>query len=576
HAHQQKIVENEIVENKDSEEKRLIELCELVEQAKNAELRAGLEKKVKSAQKEWQSSGAHAPEKKDELSQRFEDACQQFFTVQRDFWEKRNWEQWANLALKEELCDTLEKMIASELSVQTMAENARKAQEKWRELGSVERNKSEIIWDRFHTTCDTIYTRCFEEKSKIHDELQLIMEDLDKDINWKDTTEKVRSIQDRWNAIGALPKAVEKDLRQSFQTMCNTFFDRQRDFYQKRDQERKENLAQKQALCEQAEKLSSSNDWSETSRKMKALQRKWKNIGPVPRSDSDLLWEKFRKACNTFFQRLEDELPKNMKKKEALCEKAERLIVQLEETENFDALTEQILDLQQQWKLIGPVPQDSSQALWDRFQAPCNAFFEQKSAYIKERKRQWDENQTQKEKLVEMAETLAPSTDWKATSEKLTALQKQWQQIGSTPRKIERELWSRFQEANDYFFSQQIKHFESLDQEKKDHLKQKESLCVSLEILAKLTMSSSANFEYNKFIPIAEQLDMALKFKDEIFVPNEGATTRANAFKKMKRIQTEWEEMGPISDRYDTLLLRRYQKSMDHLSSLVKSSKQAT
>jgi len=564
---QQKNVENEIIAHKINEEKRLEQLCEIVEQAKDAELRAGLEKTVKAAQNEWQSLGENAPEKKRELTDRFEMACLEFFTVQRDFWEKRNWEQWANLALKEELCDTLEQSI-EQATVQEMAELARRAQDKWRELGSVERNKSESIWTRFHQICDKIYTRCLAEKVKIHDELKAVMDTLKDDISWKDTSVLIKGIQERWNAIGPLPKSVEKDIRQSFQDICNLFFERQRDFYAKKDLERKNNMNEKMEICEQAEKLANSTDWSETSRKLKSLQRKWKQIGPVPRQDSDALWKRFRTACNTFFQRLENELPKNLEKKKALCEQAENIVTQLDQTEKFDQFTEQILALQQQWKQIGPVPQDESQPIWERFQVPCNTFFEKKSDYIKNRKQQWDENQKIKESLVETAESLASSTDWKTTSAKLAELQKQWQQTGSTTRKVERELWSRFQEANDYFFSNQIKHFESLDNEKNEKLKEKESLCLSLEILAKLTTSSSANFEYNKFIPIAEQLDMALKFKDEIFVPNDNAITRSNASKKMKDIQSKWATIGNISDRYDKSLSRRYQKAIDYLSSV--------
>jgi hypothetical protein len=566
-AQQQKNEENEIIAHKENEENRLEQLCDIVEQAKVAEIRAGLEKVVKAAQKEWQSLGEKAPEKKIELTDRFELACKEFYTVQRDFWEKRNWEQWANLALKEELCDTLEQSLKKD-TVQTMAELARRAQEKWRELGSVEKNKSESIWARFHQVCDQIYTHCYAQKSKIHDELKTIMDSLNDDISWKDTTEAIKTIQERWNAIGPLPKAVEKDLRQSFQDMGNHFFERQRNFYNKKDQERKQNLNEKIGLCEQAEKLANSSDWTETSRKLKSFQRKWKQIGPVPRNESDALWKRFRTACNKFFERLENELPKNLEKKQALCEQAEKIVLQLDQTEKFDQFTEKILDLQQKWKQIGPVPQEHSQTIWERFQTPCNTFFEKKGAYIKQRKQQWDDNQKVKEKLVEEAEALASSTDWKNTSAKFSELQKKWQQIGSTTRKIERELWSRFQEANDYFFSNQVKHFESLDTEKKEKLKQKESLCLSLEILAKLTTSTTANFEYNKFIPIAEQLDMALKFKDEIFVPNDSAITRSNALKKMKNIQSKWESIGNISDRYDKSLARRYRKAVDYLSSV--------
>ena len=564
---QEKKVEDEIIAHKTKEEKRLEQLCEIVEQAKVAEIRAGLEKTVKTAQKEWQSLGEKAPEKKSELTDRFELACQEFFSIQRDFWEKRNWEQWANLALKEELCETLEQSFKND-TVQEMAELARRAQDKWRELGSVERNKSESIWARFHLVCDQIYTHCYAEKSKIHDELKTIIDAIDNNINWKDTTETIKAIQERWNAIGPLPKAVEKDLRQSFQDMCNLFFERQREFYNKKDQERKENLNAKNNLCEKAEKLADSSDWRETSRKLKTLQREWKQIGSVPKNESDALWTRFRTACNTFFQRLENELPKNLEKKKDLCEQAENIVSKLLQTEKFDQFTEKILNLQHQWKQIGPVPQEESQVIWERFQTPCNTFFEKKSDFIKKRKQQWDENQKVKEKLVEEAESLAPSTDWKNTSAKLSELQKQWKETGTTNRKVEQELWSRFQEANDYFFSNQIKHFESLDTEKNEKLKQKESLCLSLEILAKLTTSTTANFEYNKFIPIAEQLDMALKFKDEIFVPNDSAITRANALKKMKDIQSKWETIGRISDRYDKSLSRRYQKTIDYLSSV--------
>jgi len=569
---QRQAIENENIANKVNEDKRLTELCELVEQAKVTEQRAGLEKKVKAAQKEWQSLGQLSPEKKAELTQRFELACQDFFKVQRDFWDKRNWEQWANLSLKEELCEALEKSYEND-STQEMAEMARRAQEKWRELGSVERNKSESIWERFHNICGKIYERAYGEKSEIHKELKAIMATIENDINWKETTEQIKSIQERWNAIGPLPKAVEKDMRLAFQSMCNIFFERQRDFYTKREEDRKQNLNEKKQLCEQAEKLANASDWSETSRKIKALQRQWKQIGPVPRHESDPLWQRFRKACNTFFERLENELPKNMIRKEELCEKAEQIASQLDQTEKFDAFTEEILDLQKQWKQIGPVPQEHAQAMWERFQVPCNAFFEKKGEYIKERKQKWNENQKIKEQLIQEAELLASSTDWKATAEKLTELQKQWKETGTTPRKIERELWSRFQEANNHFFSRQVKHFENLDSEKKENLKQKESICLSLEILAKLSTSTSANFEYNKFIPIAEQLDMALKFKDEIFVPNDSAITRSNATRKMKEIQSQWNSLGTISDRYDKALSKRYKKAIDQLQNVVAPSK---
>lgn len=545
-------------------ENRLRELCASVEAAVEAEDRAGLAKKVKSAREEWRTLGKRVPEAQAELTPRFEEACDRFFEKQREHWEQLEWERWANLNQKEDLCKAVELLVRDGV-LEGAADVVRVARNRWREIGPVSRDASEEIWTRFNRACDDIYGRCLAEKQILRDRLFDLTKPLEEGpsegFNWSGTAEEVKSLQARWNAVGRLPAGVEKDLLQEFHGTCNVFFERLRTFYQERDQDRRENLKRKSELAEEAETLALSEDWAETSEALKKLQRRWKTIGPVPKDSGEELWERFQTACNGFFDRMKEAEPDNLKQKEALCKRAEELAAGAEADSDIVRVSRELMDIQRRWKAIGPVPADRADELWARFREPCDAFFARRNEFFKRRKAEQAENQTRKEELVSRAEALSDSTDWRETGEELKSLQQTWKTVGPAPRRSEHALWERFRNACDGFFTRRNEHFGRMDRNRHENLEKKERLCVSLEALARLLMPEADVSE--RVEAPAEQLRMALDFKEEILVPGNPKETRDRTLRKVRDIQAEWKTIGPVPADRDQEIWTRFRQAAD-------------
>jgi len=410
--------------------------------------------------------------------------------------------------------------------------------------------------------CDKGYNRCLAKKQELCEQVKAYEEKDASSIFWKDESENVKRIQGEWNDIGFLPQIMEKDLRDAFQETCNNFFEKQKEFYTKRDNERNENLRLKTEICVESEELAESDDWNRTSSRLKTLQRSWKEIGPVPKKEGEDLWLRFRTACNTFFENLEKHKPENLKLKQDLCEQVENYVKEVNEETDLSTLSRTVMDLQRQWKEIGPVTLEETESIWERFQKACNDFFQLRNDFIKKRKKEEMESLRLKENLVIESEKIATSNEWEGITDRFKELQEKWHTIDELPPRKEKDLWERFNEASDYFFTQKMINTEDLDTQAQDNLKEKEKICLSLEILAKLTLPEK-RLEYNKFIPMAEQLSIALEYKDEIITSGDEKTIRENAQKKIKQLEEQWKEIGKVSDRYDESILNRYKKDLD-------------
>jgi len=556
--------EQKIEQEKNEQKQELEFFINQVKNAINAEKRTGLEKQIQDIQDKWEDSGKLIPEIKNKLEDEFKELCDSFFNKQREFWHNLEWERWANYNLKQELCEMLENIQEND-DLPMICSVVRNAQAKWRKIGSVEKEKSDEIWKRFMDICDKIYNRCLERKKQLfNDVIQYTEADIES-IHWKNSSKKVKEIQLEWNKIGLLPKSIEKEVRKSFQDTCNKFFENQKLFFNQRDEERKKNLLIKETLCERAESLTDSEDWKETSNILKNLQKRWKDVGPVPKKEGDLLWKRFQKACNNFFNNLEKIKPENLKKKEQLCNEIEEIVNSITEKSNITNTNNKVIDLQKKWKQIGPVDIKFSEEIWERFNSKCNQFYDKKNEIDKKIKEKQFENQKIKTQLVLEAESFARSTDFKETAEKLKFIQKKWHEVGPASRNVERELWEKLNEACDYFFTQRMKYKEELDNKKLANLKEKETICLALEIMAKLTMSGS-KIEYNKFVPVAEQLSLAMNYKDEVIISGDKKASWEKVQKKIKQIKTKWDQIGPISDLYDKTLFKRYNKALDLFS----------
>ncbi len=219
---------------------------------------------------------------------------------------------------------------------------------------------------------------------------------------------ELREAQAEWKKVAAAPREKSEILWRRFKTAGDQVRDRCKVYFSEQDKVRQENLKQKIQLCEQAEALQESDDWGPTANELKRLQAEWKAIGPVPRKQSDSIWKRFRKACDSFFERRKEHLgdlhkdrEENLTAKVALCEKAEAL----QNSTDWAKGTETFKQMQIQWKTIGPVPRKHSETLWKRFRGACDRFFDRRS---RKDEIHLDDNLVVREEVVSELEALLP------------------------------------------------------------------------------------------------------------------------------------------------------------------------
>ncbi|MBU0994777.1 MAG: DUF349 domain-containing protein [Proteobacteria bacterium] len=541
--HQQNM--DQALKDQNDQKAALLKLLETVESACESERFFEAEQIVKSAKAEWQKTGERVPGYKEELTPRIEKAFSRFFDKLFEHRENRSWEQWANLNIKKELCATVEALF-DQNNLSGLATQVRDAFNAWKETGSVHRDESDAIWERFRAACDKIYEICLARKKDILNEVNTIVSEDDTG----ESSEKVKKLQEEWNDIGMLPVSLEQDLKEDFRKSCDDYFNRIRALYEKRETERQENLEIKKALLDRAESLLNEPHSGKVVEEIIDLQKKWKQTGPIPKSYGDAMWEKFRGTCNQFFERIGREHAYNLKEKEHICEQAEELIGQIDAGVADDQIRSGLIGLQQKWKDIGPVPKESSDQIWERFRKSCDAFFDK---YHEEANRQY----AAKEALVVQAEKLKDSDDWKDATEQLKMLQQEWKNAGVFQTPKDRDLWQRFHHACDYFFTRKREKFREKEADKLDCIQKKESFLTKTELLARI-INPDLEFEHLKSVPMNEQLSLSLVYRDEVLVPENNKSTYRNVLKQVGAIRSEWLKLGNASGNTDRELWKKF------------------
>ncbi|MES1243178.1 MAG: DUF349 domain-containing protein [Acidobacteriota bacterium] len=267
---------------------------------------------VKALQAEWKTVGPVPRERSDELWQRFRSAGNRFFERRKAHYEVQEQEQQANLARKEELCARAEELSGS-TEWKPAAEGLKALQAEWKTVGPVPKEHNDRVWERFRKANDAFFERRqshfshqdtdLQENLRRKEELCARAEELSGSTEWRATAEAFKTLQAEWKALGPVPKDSNEAVWERFRKAADDFFTRRKAHYDQLEKEQKENLRRKVALCEQAEALSTAEEFKSTSEALKGLQAEWKTVGPVPRARADALWERFRKANDAFFSR---------------------------------------------------------------------------------------------------------------------------------------------------------------------------------------------------------------------------------------------------------------------------------
>ena len=269
-----------------------------------------------------------------------------------------------------------------------------------------------------------------------------------------------KELQQQWKDIKNVPADKANELWRNYQLYVEQYYDQLNLNREAREYDFKKNLGIKNHLCEAAEKLAEEPDVISAFHQLQELHQQFREVGPVAKELRDEVWTRFKAASTIINKRHQqhfDELrakeEDNLVKKTALCEKVEDIVKDDHKGANeWEKLTKEIIDIQAEWKKIGFAPQKMNVKIFERFRAACDDFFSKKAAFFKEMKQRYNENIAKKQSLIEKAEALMESTDWKVTTDKMIALQKEWKTIGAVPKKVGDELWSKFLEACNKFF----------------------------------------------------------------------------------------------------------------------------
>jgi hypothetical protein len=371
----------------------------------------------------------------------------------------------------------------------------------------------------------------YKRKLAIIDELKELVNEEE---NLNLTFQKFHDIQARWREIGQVPQNHIKDLWETWHYHVEIFYDYVKINKELRDLDLKRNLEAKEKLIERAEALLQNASTSQSFAQLQTLHNLWRETGPVPRDQKEIIWERFKeitakinKKHQSYSEQRKEEQQNNLRLKHALCERAENLNQQNYTTAKaWQKASEQLIELLDEWKTIGFVPRKENTEAYARFKKARNEFFAKRREHYKAVKQENNQNLKEKKALCEQAEAIMNSEDWKETTDALIALQKRWKETGVVPRKHSDALWKRFREACDVFFNRKSEHFSAKGNQYAENLAAKEQLIIEIET----------------------------------FVPDGDAQA---AFEMLRTFQQRWREIGYVPMKYKEKIQKRYQNAVD-------------
>ena len=301
-----------------------------------------------------------------------------------------------------------------------------------------------------------------------------------------------KELQQQWKDIKNVPADKANELWRNYQLYVEQFYDLLKLNSEAREYDFKKNLEMKTKLCEAAEKLADEEDVISAFHQLQELHQQYREIGPVAKELREEVWARFKAASTVInkrhqqhFEDLRAKEEENLARKTALCEKVEELgKAENKGAADWEKRSKEIIDIQNEWKTIGFAPQKMNVKIFERFRAACDDFFGRKAEYFKALKVTFSENIEKKKALVEKAQALADSTDWKATSDKLIALQKEWKTVGMVPKKLGDQVWQEFLGACNKFF--EARNAAGAGQRNEEHanLEKKKGIIEQLKALA--------------------------------------------------------------------------------------------
>lgn len=473
---------------------------------------------------------------------RYKEIWKEYQEATERFKEMQEWESWHNEHDREALLEEMAALESAEPSKDTIVK-LRALTSQWKAIGPVSAARVNDFRDKFRGLFEGIMAKCEpflkeqeEERKKNLEIKEGICEKVEalsteNGENWRDKYKTMQELQEKWKTVGMVPKENVQPLWDRFRAAETAFYSKHREFVKKEDVVREANYQKKIALCEKAETLSDSSDWNSASGEFRKLQEDWKASGPVPRSKSEEIWNRFRTACDAFFARkrahfeeMDQTKLNNLKAKEALCEKLEAIDFDLNSPEsmaNVKAIVEE-------WKTIGMVPKENVDSIWDRYSEILDLFAEKRAAADPEFKKIADEAKQKKEAMISTVSALVESAGSNESSDTVKRLQSEWKSLPRTGTS-EKELYQKFRVACDDFFNRRRDQLDIQEQARENNLQNKLRLCEEAErLLESLTEE-----------------------------------TRREAMNVVKQLRRHWKEIGAVPRKDSDKVWKRFNSACD-------------
>jgi hypothetical protein len=492
--------------------RRLQQLCRQVETLAAAEqitLKAGDRalRDIKAAIE----SRTPLPSKKDrqDIQARLEAARAVLGPRVQELRDADEWQRWANLQVQEDLCRQME-ALKTEPDLEVAARRMRDLQARWKPVALAPRAQGETVWRRFKTAQDEVFARTAthfaaqnEERAANLAKKQALAERaeaLATSSDWVRTAVQIQTLQAEWKTIGVVSRGHEKAIWERFRAACDRFFTRRQEDLKQRKEVWATNLQRKEALCEKAEALADSTDWEATAAALRQMQAEWKTIGPVRKSKSEAVWQRFRMACDRFFDRYkhrdEADLAAKAAPREEIIRELEALLAAGGDAPTPDGLAALVQDLRARWQQGPELPRHVQQDLANRYQSVLGRLVAAHPSAFSGTDLDPDMARKRMEKLIAKVEELVPGgrgaaasprelspterlaqqlrerlatntiggrsaendeARWRAAEQEIRSAQAQWLRLGPLPPDVAGPLNERFERACRRFYDQRKK-----------------------------------------------------------------------------------------------------------------------
>lgn len=400
-----------------------------------------------------------------ELERGFKELYQNYKSLRTEFLQSLEKQKEENLKIKTDIIEELKELLEKQEDIQQTFPAFRELQNRWKSVGPVPQSRNKDMWETYQYLVERFYDyvkinnelRDLDFKKNLEMKVELCekAEALMEETNIVQAFKRLQKLHEEWREIGPVNKEMREEIWDRFREATSKINKKQQDHFENQKDEQKLNLEKKRELCDKIEALVNSTkeekvDWNFLTKEVENLQTEWREIGFATKKENQRIYDRFRAACDIFYNakrehytQFKEVMQENYEKKIALCEQAEAL----KESQDWKRTTDQLINLQKRWKEIGPVARKHSDAIWKRFRAACDYFFDSKSKHFSTVDENYEQNLARKQEIIKEINEYKLDSKAIENSMALKDFQERWSEVGFVPLKDKERIQAAFRHA---------------------------------------------------------------------------------------------------------------------------------